>query len=344
MYPADLRGTVLRKGPVFEQLPARPMAHCATLTVLPDGSLLTAWFGGAYETATDVVILASRRKSPDDGWSSPKVIAEVPGHALGQPVFLVRPEGELCLFFVVITNPEPPPASTSFNMLPPMAAWTGAEPYRQRSFDGGETWESPEHLLDYPGLMFRSRPLVLPGRIIVPMYDENTWESRMLISDDDGRSWRLTDPIVSPEGNIHASLVKLSDGRLLAYLRTGGKGGFIWRTESLDDGETWASPLPTSLPNPNSGIDLLRLHSGRLALAFNNSDRWRTPLCVALAEEDERWQWMQTLEDAHAEFSYPTLAQTDDGRIHIVYTYRREHIHYACFTEAWLRKGKTPWG
>ena len=334
---------MLIKGPVFQQLPERPFAHCATLTKLPDGSLLTAWFGGSYETALDVAILAAQYDTTRKVWSPPRVIAEVPDHSLGQPVFLVRPDGELWLFFVVIMGQGvvSSPPSANRNLMPPVADWTSAQPYWQRSFDGGQTWESPEPLLDYPGLMFRSRPLILPGRIILPMYDENTWQSRMLISDDDGRSWRLTEPIDSPPGNIHPTLVQLSDGRLLAYLRTGGKGGFIWRTESLDGGETWTTPTPTSLPNPNSGIDLLRLQSGRLALAFNNSDRLRTPLCVALAEEDERWQWMQTLEDVHAEFSYPTLAQTDDGKIHMVYTYRREYIHYACFTEDWLRKDKS---
>ncbi|GAB4534891.1 MAG: exo-alpha-sialidase [Anaerolineae bacterium] len=331
---------MLIKAPVFEQLPDRPMAHCATLAVLPDGSLLTAWFGGAYETATDQVILASRRAAQDTAWSPPKIIVEMPGRASGQPVFLVWPDGGLWLFFVVIARPQPPPAAPRFDMLPPRGAWDSAQPYWQRSLDGGQTWESPRQLLDYPGLMFRSRPLVLPGRIILPAYDERAWQSRMLISDDDGRSWRLSDPIISPPGNIHACLVRLSDGRLLAYLRPGGQGGFIWRTESWDQGETWSTPAPTALPNPNSGIDLLRLRSGRLLLAFNKSQTARTPLCVALAEEDEYWGWMQTIEDQPGEFSYPALAQTDDGQMHMVYTYQRKYIQYACFTEAWLRKGK----
>jgi alpha-L-rhamnosidase len=82
------------------------------------------------------------------------------------------------------------------------------------------------------------------------------------------------------------------------------------------------------------------LQNGSLVLAFNNSRQRRTPLCVALAEKGEAWQWQQTLEDEQAEFSYPTLLQTDDGLIHLIYTYRREHIHYACFTEIWLRKEK----
>ncbi|MBS1252078.1 MAG: Sialidase [Anaerolineales bacterium] len=331
------------KGPIFQQLSDRPMAHCATLTELPDGSLLAAWFGGSFETAPDVVILASEYDPVRGDWSPPRLIAEVPGHSLGQPVFLVRPDGELWLFFVVIMGggeAPSPPASSSRNLMPPLADWTSAQPHWQRSLDGGRTWESPEQLMDYAGLMFRSRPLILPDRIILPVYDENTWESRMLISDDDGRSWRLTEPIVTSPGNIHPCLAPLSDGRLLAYLRTGGEGGFIWRTESADGGETWATPRPTSLVNPNSGLDLLRLQSGRLVLAFNNSDRYRTPLCVALAEEDEVWQWWRTLEDEHAEFSYPTLLQTEDGTIHIVYTYKREHIHHAYFTAEWLRKGE----
>jgi predicted neuraminidase len=313
------------RAPVTAQLLDRPFAHCATLAVLPDGSLLAAWFAGSYETAPDVAILAARLDAPGVGWSAPWVLVNVPGYSVGQPVFLARPAGELWLFFVVIEGRG--------------SGWTGALPYRQRSSDGGRSWTDRQLLLDYPGLMFRSRPLILASRIVVPMYDENTWQSRMLTSDDGGQSWRLAAPIDSPPGNIHPTLVQLDGGRLLAYLRPGGKGGAIWRTESADGGETWSDPAPTPLPNPNSGFDLLRLQSGRLALAFNNSDQLRTPLCVALARQDEQWDRVRTLEDALGEFSYPTLAQTHDSQIHVVYTYRRRHIQYASFSEKWLEKG-----
>ena len=79
----------------------------------------------------------------------------------------------------------------------------------------------------------------------------------------------------------------------------------------------------------------------QVELAFNNSDHLRTPLCIALADEDENWRWMRTLEAAPGEFSYPTLVQTNDGLIHMVYTHRRTHIHYARFSEDWLL---TPYG
>lgn len=310
---------MIESAPVFDQLGDRPLAHCATLSALADGTLLCAWFGGAYETAPDVALLAARRAPGAAAWSAPAVIAAVPGRSLGQPVFLPRPDGELWLFFDVIMG----------------ADWTSAVPHWQRSADGGLTWTPPQMLMDRPGLMFRSKPLVLPERIILPAYDERTWQSLMLLSDDDGQSWRLTAPIVSPPGNIHPCVAPLADGRLLAYLRTGGAGGVIWRTESADAGETWADPAPTNIPNPNSGLDLIRLASGRLALAFNDSDRFRTPLCVALADDDERWRWKRTIEDGFAEYSYPALLQTGEA-IHLVYTARREHIHYARLDEAWL--------
>jgi predicted neuraminidase len=137
--------------------------------------------------------------------------------------------------------------------------------------------------------------------------------------------------------------VPLPDGRLLAFLRTGGPGGSIWRTTSGDSGISWAPPEPTALPNPNAGLDLLRLASGALVLAFDNSRRRRTPLCIALSDDDGRtWPHLQTLEHDDGEFSYPTLIEHPRGRIHGVYTWRRQTIrHFEC-DEAWLRAG-APW-
>jgi predicted neuraminidase len=316
-------------------MPARPMAHCATVTVLLDGALLAAWYAGSHEGADDVAILSAINKGGI--WSEPRVIVQIPGHSVGQPVFLPRAHGEVWLFFVIIDGLEPRSLlRRTADSVSLVSGWRRAQPFWQRSLDGGKTWQSMQQILDYPGLMFRSHPLILPGRIILPVYDENTWQSRMLLTDDDGRSWRLSQPISTPPGNIQPCLAPLSGGRLLAYLRTGGPDGWIWRTISLDQGETWETPTPTVLPNPNSGIDLLRLQSGKLALAYNPSDRLRTPLCVAISGEDERWQAKFTLEQGQGEFSYPALAQTADEAIHLVYTYKRQHIQHARFTESWL--------
>ena len=311
---------MFQTSPIFDQLPDYPAAHCATLVELPSGHLLAAWFGGAFEKSPDVVILGATYDPATRRWSSPRVLAEILDRALGQPVFIVRPDGELWLFFNAIMGHD----------------WTSAQPFLQRSSDNGATWDTPQQLFDYPGFMFRSRAHVTATRIMLPAYDEVTWQSRMMFSDDDGQSWQLTDPLTTPQGNIHPCVVSLAPGRLLAYLRTGGKGGVIWRTESADDGASWQTPTPTRWPNPNAGIDLLRLQNGHLLLAFNNSATRRTPLCLALATADEEFSHIRAVEDQEGEFSYPTLLQTQDGHIHLVYTHKRRFIQHAIFDEKWL--------
>jgi predicted neuraminidase len=306
--------------PIFPRSDDYPTVHCATIAELPNGDLIAAWFGGSYETAPDQILLTARYDLRQERWSAPRPLAVMEGKALGQPVFWVRKDGDIWLFFDAIQERD----------------WRSALPFVQRSADEGRTWSAPQRLFDYPGLMFRSRLCFLPGRVIVPAYDENRWESLMMISDDEGKSWRLTAPIITPQGNIHPCLVHLQGGKLLAYLRTGGRGGAIWRTLSFDGGECWEKPEPTALPNPNSGIDLLRLRSDRLLLAYNPSAERRTPLALAVASLQEDWRPVRILEQDDHEYSYPTLLQTQNSDIHLVYTYRRQHIQHACFDEAWL--------
>lgn len=312
--------------PVFGQLFDRPFAHCATLTDLGDEGLIVIWMGGSYETAPDVCLMASRLPSGAERWTPPEVVVDVAGHSMGQPVLMPRPDGELWLFYDVIMG----------------TSWESAIPYLVKSADGGKTWSAPTLLFDSPGLMLRSRPHVIRGRIILPAYDENTWRSCMILSDDDGQSWRLTAPMESPLGNIHPNIVPLPDERLLCYLRTGGKGGVIWRSESVDNGDTWSELTPTRFPNANTGFDLLKLASGHHVLAFNNSATHRTPLCVAVTSgPNEDWVRLQVIDDEFVELSYPSLAQTVDGRIHLVYTHGRRAINYAAFDLNWLMQGAT---
>jgi len=46
----EVRGMV--KQDIFEPMPSHPMAHASTLTELPDGKLLCAFYAGTYETAS----------------------------------------------------------------------------------------------------------------------------------------------------------------------------------------------------------------------------------------------------------------------------------------------------
>ena len=319
---------MLLSEPIFDQQPAFPSAHCATIVELPAGDLLVAWFAGSYELAPDVAILCSRWEHRMRRWTPPQVLVNTPGHAEGQPVLFLAPDGVLWLFYVTVQEQD----------------WTSALMKVRRSRDNGLTWSASQVFRPELGLMFRSRPLVLDnGDILLPIYDEKTWQSLFMLSSDGGRTWSTHGPITTPAGNIHPVVVPLSDGRLLCYMRTGGSGGYIWASTSEDGGRTWSTPWATQLPNPNSGIDLIRLKSGELLLAFNDTFRGRTPLNVALSTDEGRtWSYEQVIEDAEGEYSYPALLQTHDGLIHLVYTNNRVNIKHVVFTVDWVKARPVP--
>jgi len=55
----------------------------------------------------------------------------------------------------------------------------------------------------------------------------------------------------------------------------------------------------------------------------------RTPLNVAISQDGKQWSAALVLEDSPvSQYSYPSVIQSADGMIHIVYTWRRQRIKY----------------
>ena len=94
----------------------------------------------------------------------------------------------------------------------------------------------------------------------------------------------------------------------------------------------------TKLLNPNSGIDAVTLDNYTQVLIYNpTGGNWgaRVPLSVALSFNGEKWERIFDLEPVTnpdtvdgEEYSYPAVIQTQDGRIHIVYTHNRKTIKH----------------
>jgi predicted neuraminidase len=108
---------------------------------------------------------------------------------------------------------------------------------------------------------------------------------------------------------------------------------------TADGGQHWQAGAALPLPNPNSSVALLRLRSGRLLLAGNPPNGREALLLWISADQGQTWQPTRSIEtapDGGAEFSYPALLLGRDGRIHVAYTWRRQGIKVASFSEAWL--------
>jgi alpha-L-rhamnosidase len=101
----------------------------------------------------------------------------------------------------------------------------------------------------------------------------------------------------------------------------------------------------TSLPNNNSGLDAVTLKDGRQLLVYNHvlpppgkSKGDRSPLNVAVSPDGKDWYAAVVLEnDGLGEYSYPSVIQSSDGMVHIVYTWRRQRIKYVELDPSRLR-------
>jgi predicted neuraminidase len=62
-------------------------------------------------------------------------------------------------------------------------------------------------------------------------------------------------------------------------------------------------------------------------------------------DQGETWNLVRVIEqsrDDRDEFSYPALLQDRTGMIHLLYTWKRQGIRHARFTQAWLNNPGLP--
>ena len=108
---------------------------------------------------------------------------------------------------------------------------------------------------------------------------------------------------------------------------------------SYDAGKTWTEMTDTQLPNNNSGIDAVTLRDGRHLLIYNHSTRdeenlghkGRGVINLAMSRDGVNWEAALVLDyivQPEKQYSYPSIIQTSDGLVHIVYTWHRERIKH----------------
>jgi predicted neuraminidase len=142
-------------------------------------------------------------------------------------------------------------------------------------------------------------------------------------------------------GAIQPAVLRKADGTLVAFMRENGFTETIRRAESRDDGVSWGPVTSAGLPNPGSGLDGVRLRNGRWLLVYNDTTNGRNSLAVSLsADEGATWTVTRRLEDRPSgSYHYPTVIQTKDDRIHVVYstfTDDGKSMQHAEFDEAWV--------
>jgi predicted neuraminidase len=319
IYPLDDRPT--------------PQVHASTLVETPSG-IVAAFFSGTHEKNPDVGIRVSHLENGE--WTRPVEVANgIQNDELRYPCWnpvLFQPEdGPLMLFYKVGPDPR---------------EWWGM---LITSDDDGKTWSEPRRL----GMDTAIGPLLGPvknkavqlenGTIIAPssteriIDDETFWRVHFEISQDNGQTWEVVGPINDGVefDAIQPSILFHEDGKLQVLCRT--RQGVISESWSEDSGQTWSEMAATSLPNPNSGTDAVTLADGRQLLIYNHSTKegdepkGRNILNLAISDDGKNWKPFMTLENEpnKSGYSYPAIIQSEDGMVHMTYTYNRETVKYA---------------
>ncbi len=311
--PAPMREFLYDKAPF-------PECHASTILEVP-GGFLAALFGGTHENNPDVGIWVLRQEKKI--WSAPVEVAnglqdDGKRHPCWNPI-LCRVPGKVVLFYKVGPTPS---------------TWWGEH---KVSTDEGKTWSKATRLPEGFLGPVKNKPITLAnGDLLCPSSTETPvkpshWRVHFERVDTALTTWSRIVPSAGepPIDAIQPSILFLGGGKYLALGRSRQKQLFMTRSE--DGGNSWGELSLLDVPNPNSGTDAVTLKDGRHLLVYNPVTKGRTPLSVALSTDGLKWKKILDLETEPGEFSYPAIIQAADGKVHILYTWKRKTIAHVEF-------------
>lgn len=352
--------------------------HAPGIVECPNGDLLVSWYRGSGERkADDVAVLGARLPKGHRQWSESFVLADNPEFPDCNTCMMIDKQHKLWLFWPIILDNNWDSALTIYltsndyqSAAAPTWNWQGVVWLKPADFKDEALQLLKEGLGKLPegasdrakayavsmekrlgeklsqrlGWQPRCKPTILStGRIVLPLYSDTYSFSLMALSDDNGKTWFASKPLMG-FGNIQPAVVERKDGTLVAYMRENGPLNKIRVAESSDKGKTWGPVGTLNIPNPGSGLDAVRLANGHWALIYNDQVDGRNSLAVSISDDEGRsWSATRHLEKHDkGSYHYPAIIQGADGTIHAVYSYFVEggkSMKHAAFNEDWVRAG-----
>jgi len=376
----------INANPLFKEYSIFPIqnkhVHGSSIIELPNGDLLSCWFHGSGERkANDVQIKGSRLKKGSNEWGDVFDMADTPSLPDCNPVLWIDKNDKLWLFWIAVRANQWENSMlryrTSINYLNkeiPTWNWQDniilqpGEKFREtielafKQYVDEPMWA--EYALPYSkliieaskdpekrqkGWMTRIHPISLKsGRVLLPLYSDGYNISIVAISDDNGKHWKASNPIVGL-GPIQPSLVQKQNGHIVAYMRDSGDDPKrILKSVSKDNGETWSFAIDTKIPNPSSSIEVLQLKNGNWIMACNDTESSRSQMAILLSfNEGKSWEVKKYIGkyeyNSGITLAYPSLIQSSDRLIHLTYSLKDKKgktIQHAVFNEDWIKNNK----
>ena len=311
---------------------------------LPDGRLLCVFRDATFpervkHIESDARVVGCLSDDHGQTWSKPFVIYD-DRHCQNDPSVAVLRDGRLLLTFF---NWEGLSEEYFKEHKPPFARRVDRGDWGAYAQPGGVylmwgtsqplRWsDQAKHVVGTAEVLRATSTSVLEtrkGTLILPCYgrslDRRLDQAYVLRSTDGGKRWGDAIEIaVNPAGKVpmqEPALAQMPDGALVAMLRTGRHGDYLYMTRSMDDGLTWAVPRQTSLVGHPA--DLQVLSDGRLFVSYGYRHK---PFGIrACVSQDGGQTWDLSNEivlvdtGAHTDLGYPSVCLTADGHVLIAY-------------------------
>jgi len=325
-----------------------PVYRIPALAVTNNGIVVAvcdARAGRGQDLPNDIDLVMRRSLDSGETWSEAKVISDFGKQGGGDAALLVeRDTGRLWCFFTYA------PAGVGVKTSQPGIAGDTFQLHLMHSDDVGETWSTPRNInaevkqpewdavWSSPGRGYQDDQ----GRLYFPLSRKSGAEvySHFIYSDDRGETWHMGGP--AGEGTNEWMLVELSNGDLLANMRSGDGDHRRKVATSPDRGVTWqgfGNHRELIEPECQACLMWLDLDTKKALLFSNPADTERRRMTIKLSrDEGETWPIAKVLHEGPA--AYSCMAVLPDGQIGILYEggadtpYRK--IIFAKFPFEWL--------
>lgn len=311
--------------------------HQPAITWCANGDLLAIWFSTEAESGREMVVLGSRLRRGSESWDPASLFFKVPDRNMTGSSLLTLQDGSLL----------------HVNGVGDSGDWKRLAMVTRVSRDNGKTWSTPsiaeaEHAVRHQVI---AGPIIYSDGTVIqccdagPGGDDGT---SFHLSADGGMTWEDTGATIP---GIHAGIVELTDGTLMAFGRGNSIDGKMPVSFSSDKGFTWTSQA-SGFPPIGSGqrLVLKRLLEGPIMLAtftgngmtiFLSHDEGKTWTDGKLLTDSSgktiaggAWTGDFTMDASHAEpKGYFACTQTPDGVIHLI----SSRLHYR-FNLPWILK------
>lgn len=299
----------------------------------PDGRLwllYTAQKSGNQDTA-----IVRYRISADNGytWGEIQTLFDTPGTFIRQPIVVLN-NGEwiIPIFYCRVT---------------PGRKWVGDDDTSavKISADCGRTWTEYQ-VPNSTGCVHMNIDKLEDGTLLAlyrSRWADNVYMSR---STDNGRTWTEPVPTELPNNNSSIQFTKLNNGHLAIVFNNISAASSKERRLSLydeiedeDDSEitTEAEKLAVEEIDPNKKTAFWGTPRAPMTIAISEDNGKTWPYKRDIEVGDGYCMTNNSKEKLNREYSYPSIKQTSDGKIHITFTYFRQTIKYVQVTEEWVK-------